>query len=113
MRAAKFYEVTKQLVLTHHLVDGLFISISNKAWSALTAAQKTKVQAAAQAAVVYNNDNRLKEEAQIVEFFKQQGLQVSTPDLAAFRNAVQAAYAMSDFAKAWPKGLFDRINAVK
>ena len=113
VRAAKFYEVTKQLVLTHHLVDGLFISISNKAWSALTVAQKTKVRAAAQAAVVYNNDNRMKEEAQIVEFFKQQGLQVSTPDLAAFRNAVQAAYAMSDFAKAWPKGLLDRINAVK
>ena len=113
VRAAKFYEVTKQLVLTHHLVDGLFVSISNKAWNALTAAQKTKVQAAAQAAVAYNNDNRLKEEAQIVEFFKQQGLQVSSPDLAAFRSAVQSAYAASDIAKAWPKGLLDRINAVK
>ena len=113
VRAAKFYEVTKQLVLTHHLVDGLFISMSNKAWNALTAAQKAKVQAAAQAAVVYNNDNRLKEEAQIVEFFKQQGLQVSNPDLAAFRSAVQSAYAASDIAKAWPKGLLDRINAVK
>ncbi len=113
VRAAKFYEVTKQLVLTHHLVDGLFIAMSNKAWNALTAAQKTKVQAAAQAAVVYNNDNRLKEEAQIVEFFKQQGLQVINPDLAAFRSAVQSAYAASDIAKAWPKGLLDRINAVK
>ena len=113
VRAAKFYEVTKQLVLTHHLVDGLFISISNKAWSALTAAQKTKVRAAAQAAVVYNNDNRLKEEAQIVEFFKQQGLQVSNPDLAAFRSSVQSAYAASEMAKAWPKGLLERINAVK
>ena len=113
VRAAKFYEVTKQLVLTHHLVDGLFVSISNKAWNALTAAQKTKVQAAAQAAVAYNNDNRLKEEAQIVEFFKQQGLQVSSPDLAAFRSAVQSAYAASDIAKAWPKSLLDRINAVK
>ena len=113
VRAAKFYEVTKQLVLTHHLVDGLFVSISNKAWNALTAAQKTKVQAAAQAAVAYNNDNRLKEEAQIVEFFKQQGLQVSNPDLAAFRSTVQSAYAASDIAKAWPKGLLDRINAVK
>ncbi len=113
VRAAKFYEVTKQLVLTHHLVDGLFISMSNKVWNALTAAQKTKIQAAAQAAVVYNNDNRLKEEAQIVEFFKQQGLQVSNPDLAAFRSAVQAAYAASDIAKSWPRGLLDRINAVK
>lgn len=113
VRAAKFYEVTKQLVLTQHLVDGIFISISNKSWSAMNAAQKTKVKAAAQAAAAYNNQNRLQEEAQIVDFFKQQGLQVSTPDVEAFRRAVQAAYAASDIAKAWPKGLLERINATK
>jgi TRAP-type transport system periplasmic protein len=113
VRAAKFYEVTKQLVLTHHLVDGIFLSISNKSWNALGAAQKTKVKAAAQAAVAYNNENRLKEEAQIVDFFKQQGLQVSTPDVDAFRRSVQAAYAASDIAKTWPRGLLERINAVK
>ncbi len=73
VRAAKFYEVTKQLVMTSHLVDGIFISISNKAWNALTPAQKQKVKAAAQEAAAYNNDNRLKEEAQLVDFFKQQG----------------------------------------
>ncbi len=113
VRAAKFYEVTKQLVLTQHLVDSLFIAISSKTWSVLNTVQKAKVKAAAQAAVAYNNDNRIKEEAQIVEFFKQQGLQVSTPDVEAFRKAVQSAYAASDIAKAWPKGLLERINAVK
>jgi TRAP-type C4-dicarboxylate transport system substrate-binding protein len=113
VRAAKFHEVTKQLVLTHHLVDGIFLSISNKSWTALNAAQKAKVKVAAQAAVAYNNENRLKEEAQIVDYFKQQGLQVGTPDVEAFRRAVQAAYAASDIAKAWPKGLLERINAVK
>ena len=112
VRAAKFYEVTKQLVLTHHLVDSLFIAVANKTWSAASPAHKAKLKAAAQAAA-YNNENRLKEEAQIVEFFKQQGLQVSTPDVDAFRKAVQSAYAASDMAKAWPKGLLDRINAVR
>jgi TRAP-type C4-dicarboxylate transport system substrate-binding protein len=43
VRAAKFYEVTKQLVLTNHLVDGIFIAISNKTWNGLTAAQKQSV----------------------------------------------------------------------
>ena len=113
VRAAKFYEVTKQLVLTHHLVDSLFIAISSKTWNAASAAQKTKLKAAAQAAAQYNNENRLKEEAQIVEFFKQQGLQVTTPDVDAFRKAVQSAYAASDIAKAWSKGMLERINAVK
>jgi TRAP-type transport system periplasmic protein len=113
VRAAKFYEVTKQLVLTNHLVDGIFIAISNKSWNAMSPAQRDKVKAAARAAAAFNNDNRIKEEAQIVDFFKQQGLQVTTPDVEAFRKAVQAAYAPSDIAKTWPKGLLERINNTK
>jgi len=113
VRAAKFYEVTKQIVLTSHLVDGIFIAISNKSFNALNAAQKQKVTAAAQAAAAYNNENRVKEEAQLVEFFKKEGLQVTTPDLDAFRKAVQTTYQNSDYAKVWPKGIVERINATK
>ena len=113
VRAAKFYEVTKQIVLTSHLVDGLFISISNKSLNSLNAAQKQKVVAAAQAAAQYNNENRIKEEAQLVEFFKKEGLQVTTPDLNAFHKSVQTTYQNSDYAKVWPKGLLERINATK
>ena len=113
VRAAKFYEVTKQIVMTNHLVDGIFIAISDKAWKAMTPAQQAKVQAAADAAAAFNNDNRIKEEAQIVDFFKQQGLTVTTPDVEAFRKTVQAAYATSDMAKTWPSGMLDRINNTK
>ena len=113
VRAAKFYEVTKQIVLTSHLVDSLFITISNKALAALTPAQRQKVIAAAQAAAQYNNDNRIKEESQLLEFFRKEGLQVSTPDLDAFHKAVQLRYQNSDYAKAWPPGLVERINAVR
>jgi tripartite ATP-independent transporter DctP family solute receptor len=113
VRAAKFYEVTKQLVMTSHLVDGIFISIASKAWNALNPAQKQKLKAAALEATQFNNQNRIKEESEIVDFFKQQGLQVSTPEVEAFRKSVQAAYGTSEMAKAWPKGLLDRINATK
>jgi len=90
---------------------GLFIAIANKRLNTLNAGQKQKVLAAAQAAADYNNDNRVKEEAQLVEFFKKAGLQVSTPDVEAFRKSVQTAYQNSDYAKVWPKGLVERINA--
>ena len=85
----------------------------NKSWNAMNAAQKQKVKAAAQAAAQFNNENRLKEEGQIVDFFKQQGLQVSTPDVDAFRKHVQEVYQGSEYAKTWPKGLVERINATK
>ena len=113
VRAAKFYEVTKQIVMTNHLVDGIFISIATKAWNAMTPAQRQKLKAAAQDATRYNNQNRIKEEGELVDFFKQQGLQVSNPDVEAFRKSVQAAYGNSDIAKTWPNGLLDRINATK
>lgn len=113
LRAAKFYEVTKQIVLTSHLVDSLFISVANKTWNALSATQKQKLKAAAVAAAQYNNENRLKEESQLVDYFKQQGLSVTTPDLDAFHRNVQQAYLKSDYAKQWPPGLLERINATK
>lgn len=110
VRAAKFYEVTKQIVLTDHLVDAIFLAIANKTWNALKPDQKQKLKAAAQAAAQFNNENRIKEEGQLVEFFKQQGLQVTTPDRDAFRKHVQQVYLDSEYAKIWPKGLLDRIN---
>ncbi len=113
VRAAKFFEVTKQLVMTSHLNDGVFIGLSNKSFNAMNFAQKRKVADAAKAAIAFNNENRIKEESQLVDFFKQQGLQVVTPDVEAFRKTVQAAYQNSEYAKVWPAGLIERINAVK
>lgn len=115
VRAAKFHEVTEPIVLTSHLMDSLFIAIAiaNKSLSGLTPAQKQKVTAAAQAAAAFNNENRIKEESQRVDFFKKESLQVTTPDVEAFRKSVQATYQTSEYATTWPKGLLERTNATE
>lgn len=113
VRAAKLYEVSKQVVLTQHLVDALFISVANKTWNALSPSQQQALRQATQAAVSFNNTQRQQEETQVVNFLQQQGLQITTPDVAAFRQHVQAVYASSDMAKSWPAGLTDRIAAVR
>lgn len=113
VKSAKFYEVTKQLTLTSHLVDALFIGVSNKLWATLTAEQKSALQTAAQTAAKYNNENRIADELQLLDFFKSQSLSVTTPDVAAFRKAVQTTYLQSDYAKVWPAGLLERINATR
>jgi tripartite ATP-independent transporter DctP family solute receptor len=112
-QAAKFYEVTNQIVLTDHLVDAIFFSMSSKTWAKLSDAQKAKVKAAAAKAVDWNTENRIKDEAALIQFFKDKGLKVYAPDLDAFRTTVQKAYLASDFAKDWPAGIVDRVNAVK
>jgi tripartite ATP-independent transporter DctP family solute receptor len=113
VRAAKFYEVTQQIVLTNHLVDSLFLAVSNKTWNRLSPAEQKNLKAAAQAAAQFNNENRIQEELQILDFFKKQGLKVNKPNEDAFRNAVQAAYNKSEMAQNWPKGLVERIHATK
>ena len=113
VRSAKFYEVTKQITLTSHLVDSLFICISNKAWNSLSPERQSQLRAAAQAAAVFNNEKRMADENELVGFFKTQGLIVTTPDLAAFRKTVQSAYLNSEYAKVWPAGLLERINQTK
>ena len=112
-RAAKFYEVSKTVVLTSHLVDAIFLSYSTKAFNALKPEQQQKVRVAAEAAARYNNANRVKDEAELVDFFKAQGMKVVTPDVAAFRKAVQEKYMKSEMATTWPKGLLQRINDTK
>ncbi len=109
----KFYEVTKQIVLTGHLVDMNFLAFSQKTWDGLSADQQKTVMASAQKASAEITKTILDNEAQLVDFFKEKGLQVYTPDVDAFRNRAQKMYLESDFSKDWPKGLLERINAVK
>ncbi|MBJ6128398.1 sialic acid TRAP transporter substrate-binding protein SiaP [Microvirga sp. BT325] len=113
VRAAKFYEVTKQIALTDHLVDAIFLSLAGSTWNKLDDKQKAAVMNAAKAAVRFNNENRIKEEAQLADFFKSQGLKVYKPDVEAFRQQVQKAYLESELSKSWPKGMVDRVNAIK
>jgi len=112
-RAAKFFEVSKTVVMTSHLVDGIFLSIASKTLNAMTPAQQQKVRAAAQDAAKYNNENRIKDEKDVVEYFKSQGLKVVTPNVDEFRKVVQEKYLSSEYAGIWPKGLLERINAVR
>ncbi len=37
---------------------------------------------------------------------------VYEPDLAAFREYVQAQYLESEFAASWPEGVLEKINAL-
>ena len=113
VRAAKFYEVTEQIVLTSHLVDSLFFAIAKPFYDGLTPGQQIRVRSAARAATMFNDQNVLLEEQENVAFLEEQGLVVTTPDVDAFRERVQQMYLESEYSKDWPEGLLDRINATQ
>lgn len=112
-RDSKFYEVTKQIVLTAHLVDQNYLAISKRVFDKFTPEQQKKLLAAAEDASEAGRQAQLKLETELEGFFKEKGLKVYAPDVEAFRAHVQKEYLASKFSKDWPAGLVEKINAVK
>lgn len=108
----KFYEVTKQIALTSHLVDLNYIAFSKEVWDKLSPAQQATVQRAADAAAAWGRLKQLDKENNLADFIRSQGVEIYTPDLAAFRDHVQAQYIGSEAAASWPDGVLERINAL-
>jgi TRAP-type C4-dicarboxylate transport system substrate-binding protein len=109
---AKFYEVTKQIALTSHLVDLNYVAFSKEVWDGLTPEQQLTVQRAADAASAYGRLKQLEKENNLADFIRSQGVEIYTPDLDAFRTHVQSQYVGSEFAATWPDGVLDKINAL-
>ena len=109
----KFFEVMTQVVLTSHLVGYDLLAINLKAWNAMGAAKQKAFQAAADKAMAWSTAEHLKRETELADGFRKQGLQVYVPDQNAFRANAQKVYLASDEAKEWPKGMLERINALK
>ncbi len=108
----KFYEVMSQIVLTSHLVGFDLLTVSSKVWKGMSADQQKRFQAAADAAIDFSTKKHLAREKELLDQFKSKGLQIYTPDQAAFRKHAQQKYLASDLAKDWPKGMVDKINAL-
>ena len=112
-RTMKFHEVTKQFVLTNHLVGYDVLSVTTKIWDAMSPARQQAFQAAADKSIAVSTKKHLDQEKEMVDFFKAQGLDVYSPNVDAFRDAAQKKYLASSLAADWPKGALERINAVR
>ena len=109
----KFNEVMSQIVLTSHLVGYDLLAVNMKTWDSMTPAKQQAFQAAASKAIAWSTAEHLKREAELANGFKSKGLDVYTPNVAAFREHAQKVYLASDEARNWPAGMLDKINAMK
>jgi TRAP-type C4-dicarboxylate transport system substrate-binding protein len=71
-----------------------------------------RVQQAADAAAAVGRLRQLQLENSLADFIRSQGVEIYEPDLAAFREHVQAQYVGSEFAATWPEGVLEQINAL-
>ena len=109
----KFYEVMSQIVLTSHLVGFDLLTVNLKTWNSMAPPKQQAFQAAADKAIRWSASEHLKREAELADGFRKQGLDVYVPDVNAFRGYAQKVYMASDEAKDWPKGMLEKISALK
>src|SRR6202034_1657643 len=110
LNAAKFYEVTEQIVLTAHMVQPVFFNIGKPVWDKLDAGQKKVLGDACRRAAKGGDEARLGDEKAITSALKTRGLAVDTIDLAPFRDNADSVYAKSDLAKQWDTAAMQRAR---
>lgn len=113
---AKFFEVTKYIVLTDHLADSVWPTINEKKWQSLSEKQKGWVlEAIAEARTACDQQN-LDNEANLVQFFKKQGMVIiEDPDRDAFQAYAKNSYRTEskEISKDWDWDLYEKIQAMK
>lgn len=115
-RNAKFYEVTKYIVLTDHVVDTVWPTINEAKWQSLTAQQQGWVREALELARRECDRINRENEATLLDFFRGEGLTVITdPDKDAFMAYARNFYLndAKEISATWNIELYDRVQAMK
>lgn len=112
-KAAKLDEVTKEVVLTNHMVQNVFYAIAEPVYAGLSDDQKEKLTSAAQAACAWNDSMRLADEERQKKAFAEAGIVVSHPDLDAFRANMAKVYEAEGKNAEWSQDLIAAIKAMK
>ena len=107
-RAARFDEVTQQVLLTGHLVQPVFYAIGKDVWDGMTDEQREVVKAAAANGAAMNDAGRFADEIEVAQVLADNGLRVDEVDLDAFRARADEVYAASDLAAEWDTDLMEQ-----
>jgi len=113
---AKFYEVTKYIILTDHVVNAVLPTINEKKWQSLSDIDKLIIRRALEKARKFCDETNLKAEAELLDFFREQGLIIiEDPDKEAFVEYAKWSYQneSKDISKDWDMELYEEIQALK
>ena len=111
-RDMKFYEVTKQISLTRHIIDVKLLCVTNKVWNAMTPKQQKWMIEAAQYACEKGTATTLAKETENLKFFKDYGLVITEPDINAFKKYSADYYQKNNLTKDWDMDLWNRVQAL-
>jgi len=106
---AKFYEVTKYIILTDHVADSVWPTINEKKWQSLSDIDKLVIRKALEKARQFCDETNLKAEAELLDFFRGEGMIIiEDPDKEAFAAYAKNSYLTEskDISKNWDMVLY-------
>jgi len=111
----KFYEVAKNISLTNHIYAPIPLSIEEKRWQSLSAADQAAVLKAAQEASVWHRKAVVSEDDKMLADMQAKGATVIKPDVPAFGRASKSVYdkAGEQFPKPVLEALLKDTAAIK
>ncbi len=111
IQAKKFYEVQKDINLTGHITDALLTIVGGPAWDAMDPADQQALSKVTEDASACATDQIIQKEKDLVQWFKDQGVQVNEVDRGPFIEAVKKLHN-GDMAT-WDQATYDRLQALK
>ena len=111
--AMKFYEVTRQISLTQHIIDVKLLVINNDVWNEMNAQQQAWMRSAAQYACEAGSAATYEQESELLGFFKDYGMIITYPDMEAFQTASYNYYVQNSLTDKWDLDLYNRVQALK
>ncbi len=112
IKAGKFDEVQKYLVLTAHIITPRLVVVNEAFWKGIKPADQKIIADAVAAGIAWQNAELVRQEGELIDTFKAAGVTVVTVDLEAFRKPVVGA-VVSKFEGKWGKGTYEKLNAIK
>ncbi|MCU8401423.1 sialic acid TRAP transporter substrate-binding protein SiaP [Vibrio vulnificus] len=110
IKTMKFYEVQSNLAITNHIVNDQMVLISESTWQKLSEQEREIVANAVKQTGEAHTASVKKQEAELISFFEAQGVNVTYPELAPFREAMQPLY--SEFEKKIGQPIVSRLAAM-
>ncbi|WP_127143577.1 TRAP transporter substrate-binding protein [Pelagibacterium montanilacus] len=87
-----FHEVQDYITLTNHVYTPITLAMNGGAYDALSDELKQAVAEAAETAAIATRELSDEQDARLVAFFEEAGVEVNTPDLASFQAASEPIY---------------------
>lgn len=110
----KLYEAQKYLALTGHIYNSAYVVVSEQFFAKQKPEQQKAIMEAVREATLWQFNMMRDRDGELLETLKQKGMQVTTPDQAAFRTATAPAYE-AFYAKLGPdaRTIVESIRSIK